>query len=163
MQPDRWAEAIERELTRTRRTRGMLTDLLSEIGPARPSPHSVTATSTYLANLYGGLERVLTGLCKRHGTSVPEGSTWHSELLECFSEEGGTADMRLLPRDLVAELRQFLAFRHVATHGYAPELEWERLLPATARVEAVFGEFERLVRQHLGGEGSAASPTDQGS
>jgi hypothetical protein len=81
----------------------------------------LAGTAAFLHSLYGGVENILKQALADRGDPLPDGASWHRDLLRLAQQRGivrpATADA-LLP---------FLAFRHFFSHAYALDLEPERM------------------------------------
>jgi len=66
---------------------------------------------------------------------VPTGAAWHRDLLLSMEK----AD--ILSPALTKRLKQYLAFRHFFSHGYALDLYPERMEPLVAEIVDVYKSF----------------------
>lgn len=70
------------------------------------------------------------------GLVVPAGSSWHRDLVTLCSAEG------IVSENVANSFREYLAFRHFFSHGYAVELDSSRLQPLVEKAAQVFGAFK---------------------
>lgn len=96
-----------------------------------------------LHNFYNGVENILKVCVAARGLTVPTGSSWHRDLVNLCSGEG------VLSISVARDLREYLAFRHFFSHGYAVELDPQRLEPLIARLEEVYRAFKASVERSL--------------
>ncbi len=103
----------------------------------------LAGVAALLHNFYNGIENILKQVLVAEGLSVPDGLAWHRELLAVAVERA------ILSETTVEPLKQFLAFRHFFSHGYALDLDPERMEPlvtdALATFEAVREEVDSLL------------------
>jgi hypothetical protein len=135
-----WSARIEAEYDNIRHTLSAL--------PATPlkklSQLELAGVAALLHNFYNGLENILRQVFQARGITVPDGSSWHRDLLLAARENG------ILPRKLTVELSRFLAFRHFFSHSYALDLVPGKMAPLAAGAEKVFQQFQAAIsRQSL--------------
>jgi len=92
----------------------------------------LAGTAALLHSIYGGIENILKQTFSGRGIKLPEGASWHRDLL-CLAEKHG-----VVQPTTSAALRPFMAFRHFFSHAYALELD-------PARMEALVRDAERVV------------------
>jgi uncharacterized protein YutE (UPF0331/DUF86 family) len=112
--------------------------------PSRPlhvlSPLELAGVAALLHNFYNGVENVLKQAMRAAGRPLPQGDSWHKDLLASAVEAG------LLPSELGTELRRYLAFRHFFSHAYSLDLHAARMEPLVADAASLFERF----RDHIG-------------
>ncbi|MBB4069533.1 hypothetical protein GGQ02_002519 [Salinibacter ruber] len=59
----------------------------ADVDPNRPVDHRIDAVALNLHGFYAGLERVFKIVAERIDQTVPEGGSWHQELLEQMNTE----------------------------------------------------------------------------
>ncbi len=92
--------------------------------------------SALLHTFYNGLENVLKQAFKAKNISIPEGSSWHRDLLLAAGQNN------ILSEKLITELSPFLAFRHFFSHAYALDLFPSRLIPLVQKAVDIFQQFK---------------------
>ncbi|MCS3861673.1 hypothetical protein GGP86_001451 [Salinibacter ruber] len=111
----------------------------------RPADHRIDAVALNLHGFYAGLERVFKIVAERVDQTVPEGGSWHQELLEQMNTELNGVRPPVLSDNARKELDRYRGFRHVVRNVYAFEFDPEQLdllmrkLPETA--ERVFADL----------------------
>lgn len=105
----------------------------------RLSPLEVAGTATLLHNFYNGIENILKQIVSDQDIKLPAGQFWHQQLLTIAVKH------KIIPPKTVDRLRPYLAFRHFFVHGYAFDLDAERLKPLVDDVQAV----NMLFRQNI--------------
>lgn len=111
--------------------RRVLAELPSPDGLATLSDLELAGTAALLHNIYNGIENMLKQVVLYSGGKVPDGASWHRDLLTLAE------DKRVLRTSTAALLAPFLAFRHYFSHGYALDLEPERMESLVAQAPAV--------------------------
>ena len=104
----------------------------------RPADHRIDAVALNLHGFYAGLERVFKIVAERIDQTVPEGGSWHQELLEQMNTELNGVRPSVLSDDARKKLDRYRGFRHVVRNAHAFEFDPEQIdllikrLPDTA-------------------------------
>jgi hypothetical protein len=110
----------------------------ADVDPNRPADHRIDAVALNLHGFYAGLERVFKIVAERIDQTVPEGGSWHQELLEQMNTELNGVRPSVLSDDARKKLDRYRGFRHVVRNVYAFEFDPEQIdllikrLPDTA-------------------------------
>jgi len=111
--------------------------------PDRPLPTlsklEIAGVAALLHNFYNGIENVLKQVFQAKSFSIPEGESWHRDLLLA------AAGKRILSAPRMNDLKRYLAFRHYFSHAYALDLFPQRMEPLVKDAEAVFTAFKREI------------------
>ena len=116
-----------------------LTDLAEALARKEKQTVELAAIGAFLHNFYSGVENILKQIVKDKGTAVPDGPTWHKDLLETSVTIG------VVPRSLADDLYEYIAFRHFFVHAYAFMLKEEHLLPLATHAEDVWSQFVEAI------------------
>jgi hypothetical protein len=116
--------------------------------PNRPlstlSQLELAGVAALLHNFYNGIENIIKQVFLGKSFSIPQGESWHRDLLLTAADKNIISDL------LLNNLKQYLAFRHYFSHAYALELFPERMEPLVRDVLAVFNEFKQQIDKVIG-------------
>ena len=93
--------------------------------------------STLLHNFYNGIEAILKQVVQDRGLAIPDGPSWHRDLVNLAVSNG------LIAPSTAEALKPYLAFRHFFVHAYAMDIQAERLEPLSEEVQDVFDMFKK--------------------
>jgi predicted nucleotidyltransferase len=117
---------VEDELVALRRVAQEMEDLLA--GCARPPTRTeLRAMAGMLHEFYNGVERILERIAVGLGEGMPQGSSWHADLLTQMAAAREGARPAVIDEPLRARLKDYLDFRHFFRHAYGYTLEWNHL------------------------------------
>ena len=139
------AGRIRRELEQIEAVVDRAQDIWDDVDPDRPVDHRVDAVALNLHGFYAGLERVFRTVAERIDQTVPEGGSWHQELLEQMNTALNGVRPPVLSNEARKRLGRYRGFRHVVRNVYAFEFDPEQIdlllkrLPDTA--ELVFEDL----------------------
>ena len=125
------ADVKERILAEDDNLRRVLGELPSPDELETLSGLELAGTAALLHNIYNGIENMLKQVVLNSGEKVPYGASWHRDLLTLAEEK------RVLRPSTAALLAPFLAFRHFFSHGYALDLEPDRMESLVGQAPAV--------------------------
>lgn len=118
-------EAIEKTLTS-----------LPESSLPELSKLELAGAAALLHNFYNGVENVLKQVFQLKNLQIPQGASWHSDLLITATKEN------IISESLANELKQFLAFRHFFSHAYILDLDPDRIEPLAVDINDIFNKFK---------------------
>lgn len=121
-------EKIEAELENVER---VLADLPEPYSLKKLSSLELAGVAALIHNFYNGVENVFKQLVISKGLSIPQGPSWHIELIEiCVANQ-------IISRTTSDTLKEYLSFRHFFSHAYSFDVDVERLAPLVEQIEEV--------------------------
>ena len=124
---------------------------IDEIFKEMPSHSSLSQLSilelagvaTLLHNYYNGIENILKQIFISQKIRVPEGQSWHKDLLERAVNES------IISEECKKQLGQYLAFRHFFSHAYALDLYPEKMEPLVKNYQKLYLIFKYDIKRFL--------------
>ncbi len=133
-----YKECIEAEYEAVEKTLAAL--------PKKPlsqlSDLELSGTAILLHNFYNGLENILKQTFRNQSITLPEGPSWHQDLIN------KAVDKNILSEDLALEIKRYMGFRHFISHGYAINLDPERLTKLTSNIVEIFKKFKDEINKN---------------
>jgi len=99
----------------------------------------IAGVAALLHNFYNGIENIVKQVFQQKSYPIPQGESWHRDLLLAAAEKNIISDL------LLNDLKPYLAFRHYFSHAYALGLFPERMEPLVKDAVALFNEFKRQI------------------
>ncbi len=96
-----------------------------------------------LHNFYNGVENVLKQIISSKGINIPRGEKWHTELLDLALKH------KRINKTTRDSLKRFLGFRHFFVHGYALNLDVDRMRPLVKAAPRVFDSIKKSIQKSL--------------
>jgi len=96
-------------------------------------------------NFYNGVENILKQTARSESLKLPEGPSWHSDLLRSSRTKGVISD------HTAERLKEYLGFRNFFSHGYAFNLERGRLLPLVTGLPETLRQFKNDIEKAVQG------------
>lgn len=116
----------EDELVALGRVAQEMDDLLA--GCARPPTRTeLRAMASMVHEFYNGVERIFERISVGLDEGIPQGSSWHADLLTRMATPQEGARPAVIDEPLRARLKEYLDFRHFFRHAYGYTLEWNHL------------------------------------
>ena len=126
-----------------------LVALHQDVSDRIPTVREKTAASTFLAQLYNGVENILKRVSYHCDVPLPIGETWHVDLFQRFISPTYADLPPLLDSELAASLAPYRRFRHVVFHGYGVQLDRKRMEQGVAGAADVFEKFKDNLDAYL--------------
>lgn len=95
----------------------------------------LAAISTFLHNIYSGIENIMKQILKMNNVEIPRSNTWHKDLLVLSKARG------VISEDLSDKLYEYLTFRHFFVHAYGFMLEEAQLKDLAEDIPKVWKQF----------------------
>ena len=103
----------------------------------------LAGVATILHNFYNGIENILKLILNEKNIPLPEGGSWHKDLLELAEEKG------IITKSTREQVGEYLSFRHFFSHAYALDLYAERLEPLVENIKQVYAYFKNDISDFL--------------
>ncbi|MBN1795787.1 MAG: hypothetical protein JW804_03870 [Sedimentisphaerales bacterium] len=133
-------EKIEAELENIER---VLADLPKPDSLKQLSSLELAGVAALIHNFYNGVENVFKQLVISRGLNIPQGASWHIDLIEiCVTN-------KIISRATSDMLKGYLSFRHFFSHAYSFDVDEKRLAPLLERIEDVHKAFVKDILKAL--------------
>ncbi len=126
-------EAIERTLTNIPKQKPFLK--LSEL--------ELAGVAVLLNNFYNCIENIFKQIFKKQAIKLPDGPSWHQDLINTAVDEN------IISNDLAEQISEYMGFRHFVAHGYAFNLNPERLQELANNVLKILEDFKEQINQKI--------------
>lgn len=103
----------------------------------------LAGVAALLHNFYNGIENILKQILVSKNVVVPEGKSWHKDLLETVTTK------EIISNECKNYLGQYLAFRHFFSHAYALDLYPDKMEPLVENLEIVYSLFKKEIEKFL--------------
>jgi uncharacterized protein YutE (UPF0331/DUF86 family) len=121
-------EKIEAEIENIER---VLADLPKPDSLKQLSSLELAGVAALIHNFYNGVENVFKQLVISKGLNIPQGPSWHIDLIEmCIANQ-------IISRTASDMLKEYLSFRHFFSHAYSFDVDEERIAPLLERIKDV--------------------------
>ena len=121
--------------------------LIAELPPADRLPFleflQLAGVATLLHNFYNGIENIIKLILKDKNIPLPEGGSWHKELLNLARRN------RIISDSTLMLLGEYLAFRHFFSHAYAFDLYADKLEPLVENINKIYQIFKEEISAFL--------------
>lgn len=115
-------------------------DRIWSVGRASKDEYYADAAALNLHSIYAGLERLFELVARQIDRSVPEGPTWHLDLLEQMAAAVPNVRPAVLTSDVRARLDPLRGFRHVVRNVYAFRLDEDQIGTLVERLPGIVAD-----------------------
>jgi len=123
-------EQVLAELKQAKNLRDLSTIKLAGIG-------------AFIHNFYNGIENVLKQILISKYGKLPDGASWHSELLKTAVKK------EIISSKTAKKLKDYLAFRHFFSHAYSFDLDKNLMMPLIKKADSVYKDFLKEISNFL--------------
>jgi hypothetical protein len=146
MLPEKTKLKIQLEIEQIDKLIETYSDLLKKCVQSEPDKIEIAALGSILHSFYNGLENIFSVIAKEVDETVPQGFSWHKELLIQISNKTLTRNA-VLPEATREKLVNYLAFRHFYRHSYSFFLDWKELKPLICDFNSVWKEVRESLER----------------
>ena len=133
-------EKIEAEFENIER---VLADLPRPDSLKKLSSLEMAGVAALIHNFYNGIENVFKQLVISKGLSMPQGPSWHIDLIEiCVANQ-------IISRTTADMLKEYVSFRHFFSHAYSFDVDEERIAPLLERIKDVHKNLVKDISKAL--------------
>ncbi|MFH1050116.1 MAG: hypothetical protein V1779_04190 [bacterium] len=112
--------------------------------------YDTAAGSMLISQLYNGIENILKQILKFEKIPLPFGANSHIELFLMFTDERTIENLPILfTNDIINGFSILRRFRHFTRHGYAYDIDWDRLKLGMKTVEELYNKFKTNLNSYL--------------
>jgi len=99
----------------------------------------LAGVAALLHSFYNGIENILKQILLSKNIKIPNGKSWHKELIEIAVNE------KIISEECKANITQYLAFRHFFSHAYALDLYADKMEPLVENIHEVYSMFKKEI------------------
>lgn len=116
-----------------------------EFNETVPTRFDLRGIGSLLHDFYTAVEDIFEAIAGDINGDFPHGVAWHKELLTKISMPIPKLRPAVISEELRWNLDEYLRFRHLFRNVYGYMLDWERMQPLLAKMEAVYRQFEEEI------------------
>jgi hypothetical protein len=140
MLPEKTKLKIQFEVEQIDRLIDTYSDLLEKCRQKIPDKVEIAALGSVLHSFYNGLENIFSVIAKEVDTTLPQGFSWHKDLLIQISTQTPSRNA-VISEAAKEKLVNYLGFRHFYRHSYSFFLDWNELKPLIVNLNSVWIEI----------------------
>ena len=106
-----------------------------------PDSIEILAVSALLNSYYSGIENIFKRIAKEIDGFLPQGATWHRDLLDQMSISNSQRTS-VISKMMREHLIDYLHFRHVFRQAYSFQLQWRKILPLVKELKETWRGLE---------------------
>ena len=95
----------------------------------------LAAISTFLHNIYNGIENILKQILKAKNIEIPKSDSWHKDLLNHSVSQG------IISENISNKLYEYLTFRHFFIYAYGFMLSEKHLKGLANNILEIWSQF----------------------
>jgi hypothetical protein len=138
--PEKTKLKIQFEVEQIDRLIDTYSDLLEKCRQKIPDKVEIAALGSVLHSFYNGLENIFSVIAKEVDTTLPQGISWHKDLLIQISTQTPSRNA-VISEASKEKLVNYLGFRHFYRHSYSFFLDWNELKPLIVNLNSVWIEI----------------------
>ena len=150
---DKFHQKIHRVISEIEEELGNIERLLSELNEhQKEEPRNsfyLRAVGSIFHDFYCGVERIFERIAEELNGGIPEGDNWHTQLLKDMTLQIAEVRPAVISKELLAELKGYLEFRHRFRNIYGFELEWEKMKGLKETMPGVADRFKKEIKEFI--------------
>ncbi len=146
MLPEKTKLKIQFEIEQIARLIETYSELLKKCSQNEPDNIEIAALGSVLHSFYNGLENIFSVIAKEVDGNMPQGFSWHKDLLIQISNKT-TSRNAVLSEATREKLVIYLGFRHFYRHSYSFFLNWNELKPLIGDLNSVWEEVRESLEK----------------
>ncbi len=150
---DKFHQKIHRVISEIEEELGNIERLLSELNEhQKEEPRNsfyLRAVGSIFHDFYCGVERIFERIAEELNGGIPEGENWHTQLLKDMTLQIAEVRPAVISKELLAELKGYLEFRHRFRNIYGFELEWDKMKGLKETMPGVADRFKKEIKEFI--------------
>jgi len=150
---DRFQQKVQRVVSEIEEELTNIEKLLSELNEhQKEEPRNtfyLRAIGSIFHDFYCGVERIFERIAEELNGGIPAGENWHIHLLKDMTLQIDKVRPPVISKELSAELRGYLEFRHRFRNIYGFELEWDKLKGLKEDMPNVAARFKKEIQEFI--------------
>jgi hypothetical protein len=102
-----------------------------------------------LHSFYAGIEKIFELIARNIDQTIPEGSSWHQELLQQMKINIKKIRPAVISQKTHDQLEEYRGIRHVVRNVYTFNLSEKRIEPLVRDISGIFEELEKEVKEFI--------------
>lgn len=123
-----------------------LLEVKENFDPQKRDNLTEPAMGTYLMNFYNGIENILKRISKEYYSVIPQGNSWHRELL-VLSYNAPEGKIPIFNQEIAERVIPYKNFRHRFISGYGFQLKGEKMLELIVDIETLWSDIKRAISE----------------
>ncbi len=150
---DKFHQKIHRVISEIEEELGNIERLLSELNEhQKEEPRNsfyLRAVGSIFHDFYCGIERIFERIAEELNGGIPEGENWHIQLLKDMTLQIEEVRPAVISKELLAELKGYLEFRHRFRNIYGFELEWDKMKGLKETMPGIAERFKKEIKEFI--------------
>lgn len=146
-------QKIHRVISEIEEELGNIDRLLSELNEhQKEEPRNsfyLRAVGSIFHDFYCGVERIFERIAEELNGGIPEGENWHTQLLKDMTLQIEEVRPAVISKEMLAELKGYLEFRHRFRNIYGFELEWDKMKGLKETMPGVADRFKKEIKEFI--------------
>lgn len=117
----------------------------AEFDDKEPDSFELRGLASLLHDFYTVIEDIFEIIADDLNGGVPDSLDWHKRLLTTMAIRIPNLRPPVLLKETAARLEEYLRFRHVFRNVYGHRLDWARMKPLMANLEATYADFSQEI------------------